>query len=122
MFEWLKVNWLKVVVPLVAVCFLIYLQGCPSRVRSLFDDSKMVTRQELQIEVDTFIAKTDLRFLSLDRQDKLRDIFLKNVILSVQTGSFDPVSLAIAVAGFYGIASAANSVKKTVQKKINSKT
>lgn len=113
----LKDNWPTYAVMLAANVLLLLCVSCPPTTKSLFNNSKKITRPELQLELDTIIATAQLRLADLDKQQQLRDVILKNALIMVETGTFSPFGMATALFGFYGIATAATKAKNAIKKK-----
>jgi len=121
MIENFKEKWLVYLIMLIGNVLLLISMGCPSKVTSLIDSTKRVTRAELQIELDHFIASAGIKLDQLDKQDELRDIVLKNAFIMVETGTFNPLAIATALFALYGAGNAVNQTKNAVKKKINHK-
>lgn len=114
----MKENW-PLTIAMVAVNVLIlFALSCPPRVTSLLEPANKVTRAELQLELDTLIAQTEIKMADLDRQEQIRRIILENAMMMVQAGAFNPLGLATALFAFYGIGTAANKTKNYAKKKI----
>ncbi len=113
----LKQKWPMYLIMILANIFLIGLASCPPTTPSLFEDGKKITRPELQLELDTIIAKAELRLADLDKQQRFRDIILKNALVMVETGTFNPLGLATALFAFYGIGAATTACVKRLKKK-----
>jgi len=126
MFTWLKKNKKTVIAYTVTIGVLIYLYACESQVRSLDGSRRLVTRVELQAELNTYLDKIDIRFASLDRQDKLREIILNNAMIVVQGQPFNPAGLITAVLTLYGVTQAAKNttgaIKNVRAKRANNKS
>lgn len=126
MYEWIK-NHKRIIIVYAVTCgVLLYLYACESRVRSLNNDKRLVTRAELQAELNALIDKAEIRFASLDRQDKLRQIILNNAMVVVQGQPFNPAGLITAVAALYGVTQAtgktAGAIKNARDKRKNNKS
>lgn len=115
MLEWIKKNWLLLVILLVASGLMIYFYGCYPRVKSLLDNTRMVTRQELQLEFNQIIDLAEIRILDLDRQDKIRTIIMENALVLVRGQPLNPVGIITAVAAVYGAGQAGCSITKKVK-------
>ena len=95
--------------------------GCQAKCESLMPDGKMVTRNELQAEVDFFIAKAKARFSELDRQDEFLKAITDFTTVSLQTGELNPSGLLITLLGMFGAGTIGNYAgKTTTAKKLNS--
>lgn len=115
MLEWFKKHLSLLFIITVTGGLLIYIFGCEPKVTSLINNRKPVTRQELQLELDTIIHTARIRVADLDRQDKLRAIVLQNALVLVQGQPFNPVGLITAVAALYGVTQGASKVTKVVK-------
>lgn len=126
MYEWLKKNGRTLIVYGVIVGVLIFLYACESRVRSLDGSKKRVTRSELVTEFNAYIDKYDIRFASLDRQDKVRQLVINNAMLFVQGNTLNPVGILTAILGIYGVQQAAKNtsgaIKNAKRKRTNNKS
>jgi len=121
MLQWLKNHWNSIVIALVTTGMLIFMYACESKVESLKDERRLVTRFELQVELEQILSTAEIRVADLDRQDELRAIVLQNALILVQGQPANPVGILTAVAGIYGLLSASTTavkkVKETVEKK-----
>lgn len=113
--QWFKRNTTVLFIVLVTGGFLVYIYGCPPTVTSLIDSKTPVTRQELQLELDTLIHTAGLRMASLEQQEQFRAIILQNALVLVQGQPFNPVGLITAVAALYGIKQGGCNVVKVVK-------
>lgn len=118
--NWLKEHSAGVFTIILTVVMIVYIVGCEPKVRSLNDRQQMVTRQELQFELEHILETAELRMADLSRQEQFRNLVLQNALLILQGTPFNPVGLVTAVAALYGIGQAGTKVTKTV-KKIRSK-
>lgn len=126
MYEWLKKNVRTLIVYGVTIGVLVFVYACESKVRSLDGTNRLVGRAELQAELNTYLDKVDIRFASLDRQEKLRSIILNNAMIVMQGQPFDPVGLITAILTVYGITQAAKNtsgaIKNARAKRTNNKS
>jgi len=114
-------NWPKSIALIVLTAILFWGYGCPPHVKSLIHPGQMVTRPELQVEMDTIMQTAEFRFADLDQQDAFRDVIFKNVLLSIETGTLNPVGIITLLTSLYGITRGAKDVKDRI-KKNNNKT
>lgn len=110
-------NWPKTIALFVLTAILFWGYGCPPRVQSLTTPKKMITRPELQIELDTIIATAEFRIADLDKQEQFRDLIFKNALLMIEGGSLNPIGIMTMLAGLYGITRGVKDVKDKVKKK-----
>lgn len=113
----LKDKWPLYAVMIGANALMLFCTACPSKTTSLITPGKKVTRPELQIELDSIIATAEFRVTDLDKQDAFRNIIMKNALIMVETGTFNPIGIATGLFAAYGIGNAASKVKKSVKKK-----
>ncbi len=121
MIAFLKKHRNSIMIVLVTVGFLFYAYGCESKVESLNHDKKLVTRSELQLELEQLIGMAEIKFVDLDRQDALRTLILQNAIVLVQGQPFNPLGILTGIAALYGAGQMSNSVVKTVKNTVKKK-
>ena len=115
MLQWIKKHTTILITVLACVGFTIYCYGCEPKVASLTNRSRLINRQELQLELDQFITMAQIRMVDLDKQDQLRAIVLQNALILVQGQPLNPVGLITAIAAVYGISQGGHNVKTAVQ-------
>ena len=115
MFAWVKKNKRMIIVYVVTISVAIFLYACESQVRSLDGSKTLVTRAELQAELNAYIDRADIKFASLDRQDKFRQLVLNNAMLVVQGNTFNPVGILTGLLGIYGISQAAKNTTGAIK-------
>jgi len=116
MWNWITKHKPVLVTVLVTVCFALYCYGCESKTESLNSTKKQVTRQELQIELESIINLSQIRFADLDRQDELKTMILQNALVIVQGQPFNPLGILTGIATLYGVSQAGSNITKTVKK------
>jgi len=112
---WIKKNSTIIITVLVTVIFAVYMYGCEAKTRSLRTPTKLVNRQELQLELDQLIGLAQLRMVDLDKQEQFRSIILQNALVLVQGNPLNPVGLISAVAAIYGITQGSSNITKVVK-------
>ncbi len=90
----------------------VWLIGCESSVQSPFNPNRDVTRQQLQNEVDKYIADIELAFADLDRQDIFKQKLFEFGVVLAQGGTVNPVGAGIALLGILGFGAVADNRKK----------
>lgn len=114
MLNWIKKHSITIVAFLVTGGFLLYLYGCEPKVESLNSKGYMISRLELQEELDHIIATAQIRFANLDQQDRIRNLIMQNALILARGQPFNPVGLITGFAALYGIGQAGSKVTKTV--------
>jgi len=122
-FSFMFLSWLKnyksiIVTTLVTVAMIIYCYGCEAKVESLQSQSKLVNRQELQLELDTIITMAQLRMVDLDKQEQFKAIVLQNALILVEGQPFNPLGILTAVAAIYGTMQGGRNITKVVKHKV----
>ena len=117
----LKEKWPLYLSMIIVNALILFAIGCPAKTKSLTTPGKKVTRPELQLEFDTFIMTADIRMADLDQQDKIRNIVLKNALIMIETGTFNPLGIATALFAFYGIGNAGAKTVSAIKKVKNGK-
>ena len=74
----------------------------------------MVTRPELKIEVDYFMAHADLKFMTLDKQDEIRQWLIDLGSTFATTGTLNPTGLLNTAVSVGAIAFGLNQRKKRI--------
>jgi len=115
----LKENWITYVLMAGLIAMQLIITGCPPKTRSLLDETKMITGGELQIELDSIIARAELRFSDLDKQQQLRDIVTKNALVMIEGGTINPAGLITGALAIIGLATAGKKTAQVVKNKIN---
>ncbi|MBA7646180.1 hypothetical protein ES703_53942 [subsurface metagenome] len=115
MLEWIKKNSTIITTVLVIIGVIIFVYGCEPKVRSLTDNTRLVNRQELQLELDQIIGIAQVRMVDLDKQDQLRAIILRNALVLVQGQPLDPFAIITGIAAIYGIITGGCNIKKVVK-------
>lgn len=110
-------NWPKTIALIVLTALLFWGYGCPSKTASLLTPGKMITRPELQIELDTIVQTAEFRMSDLDEQDRFRDIIFKNATLIFTTGTMNPAGIMTLLIGLYGVTRGAQDIKNRIKKK-----
>ena len=117
MYNWIIKHKNIVITILITIGLVLYLYGCESTVKTLNGTGERVNRQQLQLELETYIATAKIRLASLDKQDEFRSIVLQNALILVQGQPFNPIGIISAVAAVYGIAQGSSNITQAVKTK-----
>lgn len=112
--KWIKHNQGMFVSLIIVSVLLIWTFGCESSVTSLLAPEKMVSREELVLEIeqetrrlegelDTLLKRAALKMAELDRADEIKKKLFEFAALTAQTGTVNPagvLTLAGSVLGF----------------------
>jgi dolichol kinase len=110
--KYLNENHMAAIAALVLIAGAIYFLGCQSRVPSMIDPKKQITRGELEAESDFLIAQVRLKLEDLDRQDEIKRLISEQASLFATTGSFNPMGLANLAISVFAVGSALDSRRK----------
>ena len=125
--EWIKKHYLSLVTVAIIGVLLAYGYGCEPKVPSLLDETVMVNRQELKLELDRILAIAEIKMSELERQEQLRALIFQNALILAQGQPLNPVGIITAIAALYGVTqgskNAGNAIRKHREKrKANSGT
>lgn len=95
--EWIRHNQGQFMALIIVVLLLVWTFGCPSKVTSLIDDSKMVTAEELNLEIqsesarlenelDMLIKRGVLKKEELARKDAIKQKLFEFAAISAEGG------------------------------------
>lgn len=115
MLAWFKKNKRMIIVYAVTIGVAIFLYACESQVRSLDGTRKLVTREQLTAELNAYIDRADIKFASLDRQDKFRQLVINNAMLVVQGNTLNPMGILTGLMGIYGLSQAAKNTTGAIK-------
>lgn len=90
----------------------VWLIGCESKVQSPFNPERDVTRQQLQNEVDKYMADIELAYVDLDKQDLFKQKLFEIGVVAAQGGTINPVGAGITLLGILGVGAVADNRKK----------
>lgn len=106
--QWIRHNQGLFVALIVCCILMVWTFGCPSKVTSLVDDNKMVTAEELNLELeaetarleaelDMLIKRAKLKQADLARQDAIKQKLFDFAAITAETGGVNiPGLLALA--------------------------
>jgi len=98
---------------LLVTASLFWFYGCQPKVVSLQDPTRKVCREELQAEVDYFIANAEFRFKELDRQQAAIQALADQMAVISETGQINPLGIL----GIIGILSGTGATIDNVRKR-----
>lgn len=105
---------------IVSLILILWMTSCESTVRSIRFPMRKLTRQQMQTEVDSFMAEAEYRFQQLNQQDAIKKLLLQNAMLVSQGGTFNPYAIIPSVAALLGIGATVDRVRTVKRKKKNS--
>lgn len=91
---------------------LIYAYSCQSTVVSLVNSDIRITREQLVLEVDSFLAAAALKFTDLDRQDLIKGTIFNSVLELARGGTINPAGIALVIGNILGLGAVIDNVRK----------
>lgn len=98
-----------------SIIVLVWAYGCESKVRSSLDPGRLVTRPEFRLEVENYLARAELKFADLDRQDEFKRIIFENAIGYAQGKPINPIGVIMSIGGLLGIGAIIDNQRKDVR-------
>jgi len=86
--------------------------GCESTTTNPFNPIEKVTRVELNTEVDHYLAKVDLAYEDLNKQDLIKQKISEIALNFMQGGAIDPVGTGIMMLGLLGVGATIDNRRK----------
>jgi len=96
----------------VTIIFFVWFFGCESKVRSLGNPQLLITRSELNAEVDFYLAQAEIRFNDLDKQDEFKRFLVEKSLIIAEGGAVNPYGIFATVLGIFGIGATVDNVRK----------
>lgn len=94
---------------------LLWVYSCQPQTTSLLSPSQRVTRAELALELETFIAKAEIGFQDLQKQEELRQKLFEHAALWAQSGTVNPLGVVLSLAGILGLGATTDNVRKRIK-------
>jgi len=96
----------------VVLILLAVIYGCESKVKSILYPDIRITRPQLEIEVNTFLAEAEIRAEQLNIQDELKETIYKVGMTTAQSGTLNPIGVITSMASILGIGAVADNVRR----------
>lgn len=99
-----------------SICLWIY--GCESQTKSPTDPTQKITRAQLAGEIDYYLAKAEIAYKDLDRQDEIKQKLMDAAAIAAQGGRINVAGLILTNLGILGAGATIDRVraKKKVAK------
>lgn len=97
---------------MMCVTAVLWVYGCSSTVVSIVNPPDRLTRQELQDEVNAFLAKAKTRFEYLNQQDNLKSTIFNASIEFLQGNAVNPVAVAVVLGNILSIGAVVDNRRK----------
>lgn len=96
----------------IAIAVLIWTYGCQSHVTSIVNPTIHVTRAELELEVENYLALAELKFADLNRQDRIKKTVFNVAIDFMQGGKVNPAAVALVLGNILGLGAIIDNARK----------
>lgn len=100
-----------------ALSVVLWAYGCQSKVKSIIHNPTSVTRDELTVEVESFLATAKLRYAALDRQDEFKAFVFNTALDFMKGGSLNPIAVLMTAGNLAGIGAVISNVRKDTKVK-----
>jgi len=91
---------------------LIGFYGCEPKCFDPMNPAERITRSELDITIENFIAKSNAGYASLEQQEEMRAFLLEQAIRSGTSGTVNPLALITSAAAIMGMGAGVDNVRK----------
>lgn len=91
---------------------ILYAYGCQSKVISLVNSKITITREQLVLEVDHFLAQAELKFQDLERQDLVRNTIFNSLTDIAQGKVPDFPGVMLMIGNILGLGAVIDNVRK----------
>lgn len=91
---------------------LAWVYGCQSKVVSITNSPLLVTRSELELEVDHFLKSAEIRYTELDQQDEFKRAIFAAAMEFMSEGRINPVAIALTIGNILGLGAVIDNVRK----------
>lgn len=109
-------NWPKTIALIVLTALLFWGYSCQPETKSLLHPGVMVTRPELQIELDSIVATAEYRMAELDQQEAFQNLIFQNALVVFETGTMNPAGIITLLLGLYGATRMVKDTKDRIKK------
>lgn len=97
---------------ILAILATLWLTGCEPTGPSPLDRTRKITRTELKIEIQTFLAKAKFTETSIAGKEALRDLILRQTLTVAAGGAVNYFGLATSLLSILGIGSVLDNRRK----------
>lgn len=91
---------------------LLWCYGCESKVVSIVNTPVLITRAELELEVNHFLKNAEIRFSELNKQDEFKRTVFAAAMEFVAEGKVNPVAIAVTLGNILGLGAVIDNVRK----------
>ena len=103
---------------LAACTLLFYAFGCQPKTKSLINPAQKVNVAELQVEIDTLLNLSKIRFEDLRKQQQIKQFVFNQAIAIGETGTVNPIGILTSLLAILGIGATADDIRLRNQRKL----
>ena len=98
----------------VIVCslLLLFFYGCEPKCNSIIQPNLQITRAELDMEVESIIAKANIGYSSLEQKEELRQLLFEQALTAASTGTVNPIAIITSVGALLGLGATVDNIRK----------
>lgn len=96
----------------ISAMLLIWFYGCESKVPSIQNPKRNVTRAVFKMEIDSILQMAEYRYTQLDQQDAIKEALLTNALLVASGGAINPIAVVTSITAILGIGATIDNVRK----------
>ena len=91
---------------------LAFFYSCQPTCRSPLDPEIEITRAQLDMEIDVFVAKANMGYQTLEHKEQLRDILFQQAMATASGAAFNPIALLTTAGAVLGLGATVDNVRK----------
>lgn len=91
---------------------LIGIASCESTAPSIINPTVRINREQLQNEANVILAKIESAELTIEKQDKLKELLFNQAIIASQGQPINPIGLITSLGTILGIGAITDNVRK----------
>ena len=110
--KYIRYNHAAVIGSVLSLVAVVWAYGCQTTAVSISNPPSRVNRAELHAEVEAYLALAKLRFEDMDRQDNLKSTVFNTVLNYIETGTLNPVAVALTLWGIVGAGAVVDNRRK----------
>lgn len=114
---WFGEYWAFATSFFIIMLVLLYAYGCEPKTKSLTTPSVKVTREELQTELELFLARARAGEKDLVRQEQIRDMIFNQALVIAQGNQVNPLGVLTSILAILGIGATVDDVRLRRQRK-----
>jgi hypothetical protein len=108
----LRHNQFVALAAVLCVVLAVWIFGCESTVQSPLNPERKVTRAQLTLEKDKYLAEIQLAYENLNQQDLFKQKLTEIGVIVAQGGTVNPVGAGVGLLALLGVGAVADNRKK----------